>query len=56
MLRCLIDPLIPEGSKCRECCLHCDERETCEFKCHGLDELGTEDKIVEHCVFCVILE
>lgn len=52
MLRCLLDVSVSEESKCTKCCLHCDEKETCECKCHGIDEWKTEEVIVENCDFC----
>lgn len=52
MLRCLMDMAIPEDSKCAKCCLHCNEKETCEHRCYGVDLWITEDVIVKNCDLC----
>ena len=33
MIRCLMDMSIPEDDKCAKCCIHCEEKDTCENKC-----------------------
>ena len=55
MLRCLMDMSIPEDSKCAKCCLHCKEKETCEYKCQGVDEWKTEENISKNCIECTEL-
>ena len=55
MLRCLMDMSIPEDSKCAKCCLHCKEKETCEYKCQGVDEWKTEENIAMNCIECMEL-
>ena len=52
MLRCLMDMSIPEDDKCAKCCIHCDEKETCSCRCHGLDEWNTEENIANNCIEC----
>lgn len=52
MLRCLMDMSVPEESKCAKCCLYCDEKEICEYRCYGIDEWKIEEKIVENCTNC----
>lgn len=49
MLRCLIDISISENSKCAKCCIYCNEKETCEYRCVGSDRWKTEDDIAENC-------
>lgn len=43
MIRCLKDISISEDSKCAKCCLHCDEKETCKYKCSEIDKYKSED-------------
>lgn len=52
MLRCLMDMSVPEYSKCAKCCLHCDEKETCEHRCQGIDKWKTEENIAKNCIEC----
>lgn len=56
MLRCLIDMSIPEDDKCSQCCIHCEEKETCEYRCQGIDEWKTGEKIAENCIECTEFE
>lgn len=53
MLRCLIDGSIPLESKCAKCCIHCDEKDTCDYKCCGIEEWGTEEEIAKNCIECI---
>lgn len=53
MIRCLIDISVPENSKCAKCCIYCNEKETCENRCIGIDEWKTENNIVENCIECI---
>lgn len=53
MLRCLIDISVPENSKCAKCCIYCNEKETCENRCIGIDEWKTESNISENCIECI---
>ena len=55
MLRCLMDMSIPEEDKCAKCCIHCDEKETCNCRCQGVGEWKTEDNILMNCIECVEL-
>lgn len=52
MLRCLMDISIPEGSKCERCCICCEEKDTCEYRCCGIDEWKTEEEIAKSCAEC----
>lgn len=52
MLRCLMDISVPEDSKCAKCCLYCEERNVCEYKCCGIDEWKTEEEIYANCLEC----
>lgn len=45
MIRCLIDVSIPEDNKCANCCIYCDEKDTCDCKCPGIAFWKTEDDI-----------
>lgn len=45
MLKCLIDISVPKDSKCSKCCFYCDEKDTCECRCVGLEEWKTEEEI-----------
>ena len=47
-----MDVSVPEDSKCAKCCLHCDEKETCGYRCHGIDKWKTEEKIAQNCIKC----
>lgn len=53
MLRCLIDISVPENDKCKKCCICCNEKETCENRCIGIDEWKTESNIAENCIECM---
>ena len=53
MLRGLIDISISENSKCAKCCIYCNEKETCEYRCVGSDRWKTEDDIAENCTECI---
>ncbi len=50
MLRCLIDMSIPENNKCAKCCIYCNEKETCEYRCAGIDKWKTECDIAKNCI------
>lgn len=52
MLRCLMDMSIPEKDRCAKCCVHCGEKETCEYRCCGVDEWKTVDNIAKNCAEC----
>ena len=52
MLRCLIDMYIQEDSKCAKCCICCEEKETCIYRCQGIDEWITEENIARNCIEC----
>lgn len=52
MLRCLIDVSIPEDDKCSKCCFYCDEKDSCERRCTGLEEWKTEEEIENNCTEC----
>lgn len=52
MLRCLMDMSVAEDSKCAKCCVHCEEQEMCEYRCHGIYEWETEDNISKNCIDC----
>ena len=52
MLRCLIDASIPEDDKCSKCCFYCDEKDSCEHRCVGLEEWKTEEEIENNCTEC----
>ena len=49
MIRCAMDISIPENDKCDICCIHCSDK-NCEYRCVGVDELKTEDKIEKYCI------
>ena len=52
MLNCLYDVSVPEDSKCSKCCLYCDEKDSCEYRCIGLEEWKTEEEIINNCIEC----
>lgn len=45
MLRCLMDPTIPEDSRCSKCCIHCEDKDSCNCCCCGVNEWKTEEEI-----------
>lgn len=53
MLRCLIDMSVPEDNKCAKCCINCNEKETCKYRCIGIDEWKTESNIAKNCIECM---
>lgn len=53
-IRCFKDSAIPEDSKCAKCCLYCDEKELCEYKCNGIDLWRTELEIGDNCSYAYI--
>lgn len=55
MLQCLMDISVPEDSKCTKCCIYCDEKEVCKYRCLGVDEWVTEENISKNCVECMEL-
>ena len=52
MLMCYLDPSIhldvPE-SNCTRCCIYCNEKETCDYKCPRLKYWKTEEEIAKQC-------
>lgn len=52
MIKCLMDISIPEDSKCAKCCIYCEEKDACEYKCHAIDEWKTEKEIEDNCRQC----
>lgn len=53
MLRCLMDAHVSDNSKCSKCCLYCNEKENCNYKCAGLQKWRTEEDVARNCVCCV---
>lgn len=53
MLRCLIDPTIPEDSRCSKCCIHCEDKDSCNCCCCGVNEWKTEEEIAKNCIECI---
>ena len=51
MLRCTVDMSIPEENKCAWCCIYCEKKDKCAYRCDGVDKWKTEDKIEEHCKY-----
>lgn len=47
-IKCAKDPVIPEDSRCANCCIYCDEAD-CVYRCKEADELGIEESIEENC-------
>ena len=45
MIRCFMDPLVPQESKCAKCCIYCEEE--CECRCELAVECETEKKVIE---------
>lgn len=52
VLTCLKDMSIPANSKCAKCCIHCNERSTCQYRCAKLDKWKTRDEVAKNCVKC----
>ena len=52
MTKCLMDVSVPEDSKCANCCIQCEEKDTCEYKCYGIEKWKTEEEIAKNCVEC----
>ena len=51
MLRCLMDPNVPDGSQCEYCCLYCSH-ENCVCYCPKAKECVSElDVINQGCEF-----
>ena len=53
MLRCLMDPTIPEDSRCSKCCIHCEDKDSCNCCCCGVNEWKTEEEIAKNCIECI---
>lgn len=45
MIKCGIDPAIPDDSECAWCCIHCKKKDSCEYTCPIVKESETEDDI-----------
>lgn len=52
MIKCLIDVSILEDSKCSKCCIYCDEKETCKYRCNYTDKCKIEDDVYNNCDEC----
>lgn len=52
IIKCLMDVSVPEDSKCANCCIQCEEKDTCEYKCYGIEKWKTEEEIAKNCVEC----
>lgn len=50
-----MDRLISDNSKCAKCCLYCEEKEKCKYRCKGVDDWKTEENIVKNCTECMEL-
>lgn len=47
MLRCLMDVSIPEEDKCGKCCINCEDKDTCEHRCCGIDEWKQKKRFIQ---------
>ncbi len=45
MIKCGMDPSIPDDSKCAWCCINCEEKDGCGYICPIVKESRTEDDI-----------
>ena len=51
MIRCYLDPNIPEDSQCSKCCIYCDKQKNCEYLCEAIRTEWSMEKIAEECTF-----
>lgn len=51
MIRCYLDPNIPEDSQCSKCCIYCDKQKNCEYLCEAIRTEWPMEKIAEECTF-----
>ena len=49
VIRCCMDPAVPEDSQCAKCCMYCAEKKTCEYLCPLVTDCGTEKEILQRC-------
>ena len=47
MLKCGMDPTVPQDSDCANCCIYCKEKESCEYTCPIVMESQTEQDILD---------
>ena len=45
MIRCFMDPSVPQESNCAKCCIYCEEE--CVCRCDLAIKCETEDKVIE---------
>ncbi len=45
MIKCGMDPSVPDDSICAWCCIYCEEKDRCEYTCPIVKESKTEDDI-----------
>lgn len=47
MIKCYLDPSVPQDSKCAYCCLYCDEKEDCNYYCSLAKGCKTEEEVIK---------
>lgn len=52
MLKCFTDGTVSKNSPCTYCCLYCNKKDGCEYRCAGVDKWKTETNIEKHCINC----
>lgn len=47
MIKCGMDPTVPEDSDCANCCIYCKQKDYCDYTCPIVKESHTEQDILE---------
>ena len=52
MLKCLMDPTVPQDARCAYCCIYCSEKEECEYLCELARNCKTGKEVINRdCTF-----
>ena len=47
MIKCYMDPSVPQDSDCANCCIYCKQKDYCDYTCPIVKESHTEQDILE---------
>ena len=47
MIKCGADPAVPKDSPCVYCCIHCNQKDDCDYTCPIVKRSNTEQDILE---------
>lgn len=50
-IKCTKDLTASEDSKCANCCIYCDETETCDYRCMDAGRWKTKAAILKKCTY-----